>query len=992
MNEPVDIEFRINGAELEVQSRRAVNSILGVGDAGRRAESRVSSLEGSIKKLIAGLAGGAVLKEFARQIVNVRAEIQALEASFEVLLGNKQKADAMLAAIKDYAVVSPLSLMGVSNAAQTLLSFNVEAERVIPILKQIGDISMGNEQKFASLILAFSQMSSTGRLMGQDLNQMINAGFNPLQTLAEKTGKSIADLKKEMEQGAISAEMVADAFRSATDEGGKFHEMTEKQAEGIKGLQAQLGGAVQDALNDMGKASEGVIAAAIKGTTSLVQNYEKIGKVIVALIATYGAYRAALIATSIAQAGFLTLHMQMGVVMARLNVIARTLATTLATNSYAMIAAVLVGVVASMWALGDSTTAAERALKNYNERKKAAAQAEEEHKARIDALIATVKDEAEATYKRIQALKDLKAEYPTLFGEYDIETLKLADILSLKKQIAELDGKGSLGSKRDEADRIKAEIAELEAKRDRTPRGTREGGATVIRIENQLDLLREKLKLLTGDIHKQEGAMWEATTPLAIQAAALKNNIDALKEANAKLDERIALQKELNESGTPLEYKPTMTDEAQFNFNRQKIEELEALLKTKTEAINKDALVKNKAYWEDVKKNAEAARDKLLPGEGNWNALTAKILEAEGRIAQYDIKKEKEGATAAARSAAERLKAAERIAEREKQLAKDVETFNLESEQRTLDLQKDNAEKRFQQIDLDYKKELRAIREFQAERLKEQQKAAKDIWVKEKGTSDGFDFQTFDRSALPAGLKDGDIEAEAQRREGEAARAATEKRKKEVDALAAKYADYAQQRLNIEQQFNDDLAAMYDKNGSLLKGFTEANVEELKLQMVEALATLDDEFSTVKTSIETLFGDMASKSADEMRRIAQQARDMVDFVQAGEWDEEKAATHGINTEEQFKRLNAEWAKSPDILEAVIAKILNLSSAADDSETAFKKMAAGLRQVLGSGGQSELKEGLDKMADGLRDVTALTGLFADSLRNIGEASGDRKSVV
>ncbi|MDR2764748.1 MAG: tape measure protein, partial [Tannerella sp.] len=386
MNEPVDIEFRINADALEIQSRQAVNSILGVGRAGREAEGGVYGLSGRLKTLLAGFAGTAALSSFVHEIVNVRGEIQALESSFEVLLGNKRKADAMLAAIKDYAVESPLSLSGVSNAAQTLLSFNIEAEKVIPTIKQIGDVSMGNEEKFRSLILAFAQMSSTGRLMGQDLLQMINAGFNPLAVIAEKTGKSIGELKKEMETGAISAEMVADAFASAAAEGGKFYGMTAKQAEGIKGLRAELEGAIQEKINEIGEASEGVISSAYRGTTGLVENYEKVGKVLLSLVATYGAYKAAVIAVTVTEklryqaalahtAGMTTMQAVTDVLRAKMEALNKTMLA----NPYVLATTAIVGLAAVMWTLHDSSSAAERALKDYNEKREAARKAEEEH-------------------------------------------------------------------------------------------------------------------------------------------------------------------------------------------------------------------------------------------------------------------------------------------------------------------------------------------------------------------------------------------------------------------------------------------------------------------------------------------------------------------------------------------------------------------------------------------------------------------------------------
>ena len=118
----------------------------------------------------------------------------------------------------------------------------------MPNLKALGDIAMGDRNKLNSLTLAFSQMTASGRLMGQDLLQMINAGFNPLSEISRKTGKSIGVLKEEMEKGKISAEMVTQAFYSATQAGGQFHGMTEKMGQTAAGKWSTLLGLAGDLL------------------------------------------------------------------------------------------------------------------------------------------------------------------------------------------------------------------------------------------------------------------------------------------------------------------------------------------------------------------------------------------------------------------------------------------------------------------------------------------------------------------------------------------------------------------------------------------------------------------------------------------------------------------------------------------------------------------------------------------------------------------------
>lgn len=263
----------------------------------RQSEARIEEFRTYAEK--AGLAIGGYfgiqgLKSFGQEIISVRGEMQMLESSFEVLLGGKG-VSGFLAELKQFAVDSPLSLSSVGDAAQMLLAFGVEADKVMGVVKQLGDISMGNTGKFQSLALAFSQMTSAGKVLSQDLRQMATAGFNPLGEIARTTGKSIQQVTEQMDKGQITVDMVANAFATATAEGGKFYGMTQKQAEGIKGLQAQLEGSLQDAFDDLGKSQEGLITGGYKVAISLVENYETIGKALTALIATYGVAKAAMV-------------------------------------------------------------------------------------------------------------------------------------------------------------------------------------------------------------------------------------------------------------------------------------------------------------------------------------------------------------------------------------------------------------------------------------------------------------------------------------------------------------------------------------------------------------------------------------------------------------------------------------------------------------------------------------------------------------------------
>lgn len=284
----------IDNSQLRSDAAESRNILASIGQTAHDEGNRMDASFRKIAKAAGGIFAIGQVAEFAKQIISVRGEIESLEISFETLAG-KAKGNALFKEIREFATSTPMMMKDLASGAQTMLAFNIEAEKVMPILRAIGDISMGDAQKFNSLSLAFSQMSATGKLMGQDLLQMINAGFNPLSVISEKTGKSIGELKEEMEQGKITTEMVTQAFIAATSEGGKFYGMLEKQSHGINGAVSNLKGAIDDLYNNIGESSQGIISGAINGATYLVKNYEAIAEILAVIVGTYGVYKAAII-------------------------------------------------------------------------------------------------------------------------------------------------------------------------------------------------------------------------------------------------------------------------------------------------------------------------------------------------------------------------------------------------------------------------------------------------------------------------------------------------------------------------------------------------------------------------------------------------------------------------------------------------------------------------------------------------------------------------
>ena len=201
---------------------------------------------------IAAAAISAVVVAGSGYAIKLALDAERAGVAFEVMLGSAEKSKAMLSELRAFANVSPFSLVQVREGAQLLLNYGIAAKDVLPTMRMIGDIAAGDANKMEQLSRAFGQITGVGRLMGQDLNQLINAGFNPLQMISKRTGEEMAALKKRMEDGAVSVDEVRQAMVDATSEGGRFYQMTEKMAATVGGQWSSAMDVIEGSLSAFG--------------------------------------------------------------------------------------------------------------------------------------------------------------------------------------------------------------------------------------------------------------------------------------------------------------------------------------------------------------------------------------------------------------------------------------------------------------------------------------------------------------------------------------------------------------------------------------------------------------------------------------------------------------------------------------------------------------------------------------------------------------------
>lgn len=235
----------------------------GLSNLGSTVKSGVSGITKTISGISAAIGGISL-----GTIVKYNAQMEQYQTSFTTMLGSASKAQSMIANLKDFADKTPFEMSDLSKGAQTLLAFGTSANEIMPDLKMLGDISQGDKAKFDGLTLAFAQISSAGKLSGQDLLQCINVGFNPLSEISKKTGESMGDLRKRMEAGGISAQEVAEAFKSATSEGGQFYGAMEAQSKTFNGQLSTLKDNVMTFLGDVSQGMQDTLKNDLLPTAS----------------------------------------------------------------------------------------------------------------------------------------------------------------------------------------------------------------------------------------------------------------------------------------------------------------------------------------------------------------------------------------------------------------------------------------------------------------------------------------------------------------------------------------------------------------------------------------------------------------------------------------------------------------------------------------------------------------------------------------------------
>ncbi|WP_302295930.1 tape measure protein [Bacteroides finegoldii] len=801
----------------------------------RRALDGTGQFNLSLSKMLGVIGGTAALKGLVTDMINVRGEFQKTSIAFETMLGSKEKADALMAQMVETAAKTPFDLQGVTSGAKQLLAYGTSADKVNETLVRLGNIASGLSIPLGELVYLYGTSMSQGRLFTQDVNQFMGRGIPLVAELSKELGKTESEIRKMVTEGKVGFPELQKVIENMTNEGGKFYNLMEMQSTTLSGQISNLGDAWDSMLNSIGEETQGIASITISAVTSIIENYKEVGAIIASLVATYGTYKAAIVVVNmleranimilrqavvekkLAAAANIVLSNSMAIAAARGKIFATVQKNIISTfkgagkalaNPYVLFAAAVGTATYGLYQFYTRETEVEKMQKRYNETKEAAARREEQHKTKVEELINSIEDETQAEMERIGAIELLKKMYPGIIEKYIDEEGHLKNLIALKKELSGTDATRKAEENKTELrsydERIKNQKEYIERMRTNDQSAVDDEIAKLKRLEEEREVARQKVA--SDYINK-----W-ITDYNSKSDEKLKNTIDTYKKL---LSENVQGE--------------WFTGSKDFKVDeiKQFVSALENLQKARLNAV------KNKKYWEDKKKEAEDARNALDISKKNseeWNKYTKQIQEAQKQIDKYsDSKSGKE---------------ADKQKKDQQKSAEELLTLRRQNQQDEINLMKEGTEKKLKQIDLDYQKELDAIR-----------KQEKDLSERQGGklTSE----QSIEISARYTNAEN--------KRDKAIADVTKNQLKTEADAMREylkEYGTFQQKKEAITKEYNDKIA----------NATTEGDKKILQKQMEEALSSVDMDKLKQEINWELIFSDLNKVSKKSLEQVKQQLK------------------------------------------------------------------------------------------------------------------------
>ena len=942
----------------------------------------IEDMFNKMTKAAAAFGAGFTAKELIQNIIQVRGEFQQLEVAFTTMLGSSEKANVLMAQLTETAAKTPFDLQGVANGARQLLAYGTSAEDVNETLIRLGNIAAGLSQPLGDLVYLYGTTMTQGRLYTQDLNQFTGRGIPMIKELAKEFGVAESEIKGMVEAGMIGFPEVQKVIQNLTNEGGMFFNLMQEQSKTITGQISNIGDSFSMMLNEIGKANEGIINDALSSVSYLIENYEKVGKILIELVGTYGAYRTALMAITalhnLQAAGITALTAKEAIHYSWLVLTQKAqslLNKTLLANPYVAVAAAVTALGLGIYKLVTYQTEAEKAQERLNDefgKTEVAALNEMSTLRELNRQLTEAKKWSDEWYAIKEKIVNGYSKYLSGIDEEIDKTGSLAgQYEKLEKAIRKSMSAQNYTNFAKQEEDIYNSVREKNLTKVYdafTKKYGDESGLKVYRNWlNWLDSGRDiptEIQRIFNDVSTGWG---ESANTLLFeirrQAEIRNKNLEEYRNKyfipEPSFDsptENIfttegksisQLEEEIKKAETSLaSLKKALAD---GSGTKEAVDQQEAYIKSLQDTIlerEKDLRVINEVKTQISK--LEKEQGETVSGSKEYNALQSRIDALRAKLPKTKSDKAAED------------KQAKEQKEAEQKLVDELLELRKKNQEKEISLWEEGKDKKLKQINYYYEEQKKEIKKKEKE-LAELNKVAK---------------------IEPSKLNENGLTTEQQENIDTANRLNEKNKNKQTKEILDDEINAMNDYLAAYGNYYEKRNAIIEQGESRKVGKNEWEQKSIDEETKRALSDLDIEANKSTSAISKLFDDMRQHTVADMRLIANEAERAFQFLQSGEWDENKGLEFGM-TKETFDTLR----KSPEELERIRKGIDNVRNSADQSETGFNKLANGLKKVFDAGSNTKkLQDGLEEIRSGLSEVLSVAQFLSDTFSNLGEAFG------
>ena len=917
-----------------------------------------------------------------KQVIAVRSQFQQLEIAFGTMLKSKEKANALMAQMTDLAAKTPFGLQEVSEGAKRLLAFQVPAQEVTETLRRMGDVAAGLGVPMERLIHVYGQVKAQGRMFTNDLYQFMNAGIPMISELSKAVGKSETEIKEMVAEGKIGFAEIQAVIKNMTDEGGTFYNLMDAQSKSLGGQISNLKDNFAQVLNEIGKATEGIASGAISSVSFLVENYQTLGKVIAGLIATYGAYKTAILVNSAIVAvnaeitkGWTIAQLAQYRGLLLLEKAQKLLNATMLSNPYVLVTTAVMGLISAYVFLREATDADTEATKRHNELREEQANKVEEERNRINKLIATIQDETKSWNERNKAFLELQK---TTNGVLDKYTSLNQVLREMSQVLKELNGRYETmneGLSRDAVKNTEDTIKQKEAQIERLKAEMKTTASRDHRVALQMDINDIKRSIEADKILRKKQLKVVVKNDVANYESNLSGkSLDQIQAEKKLINEAYNLRKkQAKESISNLSVSKIDSNNPYLKYDWEELgmyneaTERQIKLKQQEKVQTTDFIAKKEEILalqnkineaESKNKNSRSVDNKDL------SDLEAKKTKLKGLIDEYkqgtgiDLSQKNTPKSKAAKTKTELptfdyKKTAQEEARRE-------QDFLFQKEQARINIMEDGAKKRLAIIQLDYdrqEEEIRRRTEDQMAAFIEQQKARAEAEGKWK-RGQAFNEDTPEINAHRAKLQTEEQQLLASNHDY-----MLYQQEQVYKELLEKYQTYTDQRKSIEEKYNADIAALQAKLGA-----DAPQVKKAQDEKARELKKLDILYKKEGTAIAKLFENMRKKTVKEIRETIADAEKEIDQL--------------ASTLDMSDSANVEFIQN------LKQQLEQARDTADRSDTVFGRLGTSIKNLFkAKPNTAEWQEAFNGMLSSAQSITSEFGQLGQEFEKLGQSTGN-----